>query len=170
MEGSGRGLFCWIAAEAETANRAQAFALCGRRGAMEAFARLRIRFRIIGRTAVLEGLVMGGGATPAGGAQFLFGNGALGEIRTPILTYSRIWSFGLQSGERDKSRGRAEGCPWIYLVLRQNPRATGQSESHPCNQLSDCLFSKIAESAQLSALCLPGIAIEQLSERFPLSY
>ena len=74
----------------------------------------------------------------------------------------------LKFGPGDKSRGRAEGCLWICLgVLRPNPRATGQIESRPRNQLSDWLLIKIAKFAQLAALCLPGIATEQLSERFP---
>ena len=78
--------------------------------------------------------------------------------------FVKIWTGG-------QSRGRAVGCLWICLgVLRPNPRATGQIESRPRNQLSDWLLIKIAKFAQLAALCLPGIATEQLSERFPLSY
>jgi hypothetical protein len=42
--------------------------------------------------------------------------GALGELRTDMLTYSHIENFSLKFGARGKSRDRGGGMPWIYSV------------------------------------------------------
>jgi hypothetical protein len=59
--------------------------------------------------------------------------GALGEIRIALLTYSRIKSFSPKFGPRDKSRGRAEGCLWIYSVCCA--RTQGQPGKQPRTSL-----------------------------------
>ena len=59
------------------------------------------------------------------------GLGALGEIRTPLLTYSRIGSFSLQFGPRDKSRAGGRDALDLLDALRQDSKVSG-TKCHLC--------------------------------------